>query len=124
TQLWSHGGTLRLTLVSVLATALIAGTAVLASLRQQHASASQRVALAARSDGFLAEHALMRYWKEREAVNEYLLRRHPALLLEMAAQDVALDNALTQFDAGGRDEARLVANAMAANDIFVAEFRR
>jgi signal transduction histidine kinase len=102
---------------------LIAGAVVFAGLQQQQANASHAAALAAHADGFLTEHARMRYWREREAVNEYLLRGRPTLLVEVAAQERAFDRALRQFNVSGPQERRSISKAKAANDTFVTEFR-
>jgi signal transduction histidine kinase len=108
----------------VSATVLIAGAVGFATLRQQQANLSHRAALGARADGLLTAHALIHYWKEREAVNEFLLRRRRSLLVEITAEEHAFDRALHRFNVDGSRERKLISDAKVANDVFVAEFRR
>ena len=115
---------MRVVLASSLVTALIAGGAVLANARNQRSNASQRTALAARADGITTGHALTRYWREREAMNEYLVLRHATLQREIAQEAVAFDWTLGQIFVDTPREQAFVSKVRAANDAFIAAFER
>jgi signal transduction histidine kinase len=69
-----------------------------------------------------AELAARRYWHEREAMNEYLLRPSPHLLAEVSAESAGVAHALARIDASSSHELALLLDARAANRTFKDAF--
>jgi signal transduction histidine kinase len=74
-----------------------------------------------------AELAARRYWHEREAMNEYLLRPSPHLLAEVRTESAGVAHALAHIDASSSRELALLLAARVANrgfkDAFVHDTR-
>jgi signal transduction histidine kinase len=109
------------TLVSLgaLAAALIPTTIFYARSSQGHAKS-----LVTRGYVVNAELAARRYWHEREAMNEYLLRPSPHLLAEVSAESAGVAHALAGIDASSSHELVLLLGARAANGAFKNDFVR
>jgi signal transduction histidine kinase len=109
------------TLVSLgaLAAALIPTTVFYARSSQGHAKS-----LVTRGYVVNAELAARRYWHEREAMNEYLLRPSPHLLAEVSAESAGVAHALARIDANSSHELVLLLGARAANGAFKNDFVR
>ena len=79
-------------------------------------------ALEARDSSARASHAVTAYWREREAMNEYLVGPSPRLLGEIADQHAAFGNALNGLGTDSAIEKPLVAAAVAADRAFLKTF--
>jgi diguanylate cyclase (GGDEF)-like protein len=84
----------------------------------RHSDAAQT----ARADALSAQRASTLFWREREAMNEYLLDPGPSLLAEIADAERGFDAATRDLAAGGQLEHGLIALSRAANKRFVATF--
>jgi diguanylate cyclase len=103
----------------------MAAASVLAIEGHLQSQARYKEALGARADAARAQDAATLFWREREAISEYLLGPTPFLIYEVEAHQAAFDQALTQTDPTVLPgEAALTASARAANDAFVAAFTR
>ena len=83
-----RSSTKRVVAASALVLVLIAGAAWLANTRATQSSASAQRALDGRADAINTEQARLSYWREREAMNEYLLT-HGASILDEVEQRIA-----------------------------------
>jgi signal transduction histidine kinase len=68
------------------------------------------------------ELASKRYWHEREAMNEYLLRPSPHLLAEVSAESAGVATALNGIAASSGRQRTLLQDARAANQAFKSAF--
>ncbi len=123
----------RFFLISLALVVLMAAASVLAIEGHLRSQARYKDALAARADAARAQDAATLFWRERGAIDEYLLGPTPFLVYEVDAHQVAFDLALTQIDHSllpGEDspvlpgQASLVSSARAANNALVAAFTR
>jgi signal transduction histidine kinase len=119
-----RSSTKRVVVASALVLGLLAGVASLANARDGQSSASAREALAARADAISTEQARLSYWREREAMDEYLLRHQASVLAEVATQDRAFGDAFGRLVPSVSHEPALIASAIAANTNFVRTFTR
>jgi len=117
-----HSSTKRVVAASALVLVLIAGAAWLANARAMQSNASARVALDARADAINTEQARLSYWREREAMNEYLLRYEASILGEVATDDRAFNDALARLDENDPHVPALISSAIRANANFVRTF--
>jgi len=76
----------------------------------------------ARTEKFRASEATTHFWREREAMNEYLLVAEPELLQELTAEAAGFDRATSGLGTDAANEARLVHNARSGNTAFIATF--
>jgi signal transduction histidine kinase len=114
---------LRVVVATSLLTVVIATGAVLANTLYERAGQSARTALAARTEGIATQRALTHYWREREAMNEYLVLRRPYLLREVASQAMDFEQALGQSFVSSQHEGALLSEVKTANDQLIARFR-
>jgi methyl-accepting chemotaxis protein len=101
---------------------VIAAAGAVTIWRYEHAISQEHVALNARVDRSRAQEAQTDFWREREAMNEYLVQPSAELAREVAATHAEF---LAATDGLGRDvprEAALVAKTRAANEAFVSFF--
>jgi methyl-accepting chemotaxis protein len=77
----------------------------------------------ARGEALRAQQAKGAFFHEREAMNEFLIAAHPALLAEVSTEAADFDAATTGLGADVPAEAELVVKTRAENDAFVREFR-
>ena len=101
---------------------LVAATGV-TIWRYGHAITQADRALEARDSSNKAGQALTAYWREREAMNEYLLSPDPALLDEVAGERANFSAALRGLGSDDATERPLVAKAIAGNLAFLRTFK-
>jgi hypothetical protein len=119
-----HGAGRRIALASVAVVVSLVVTATLTLWRNEHAIEQSDKAHDTRVDDVHAEEAPKFFWREREAMNEYLLTPSRELLDELATQRRGFNSATDHI---GRDQAReqsLVRRSQAGNREFLAVFRR
>jgi diguanylate cyclase (GGDEF)-like protein len=112
----------RLALASVLAILLIASAAAGSIWRYEVALNHSDVALSSRSRALRAEEATTLFWREREAMNEYLLHPSPALLEEIGDDRSAFNAQAGQLVRGDELEQQLLFLAVEANTRFLQTF--
>jgi methyl-accepting chemotaxis protein len=93
--------------------------------RYDHALAKSDSAQESTLEVALTQAAATSFWNEREAMNEYLLLRDPELLEEVEEQRVELSEIQEELPPGAHQtaEAALAAQAVKANDAYVAQFK-
>jgi methyl-accepting chemotaxis protein len=110
----------------VLASAVVVGLLVTATSvtiwRYDSAIGAADRALEARDSSNRAAKAVTAYWREREAMNEYLLGPSPVLLDEITAADATFATALRGLGADNDIERPLVARGVAGNQAFLRTF--
>ncbi len=79
-------------------------------------------ALEARASSTRADQAITGYWREREAMNEYLLSPSPDLLAEIPAANADFQAAVGGLGADSSTEGPLAARAVAGNRSFLLAF--
>jgi methyl-accepting chemotaxis protein len=115
----------RILAASVLIVVLLAAAVAVSIWRYQHAVGQKDVALQIRQEQLVVSDAEMGFWREREAMNEYLLTPADELLGEVRDMRSGFDSAVGKLGRNARDvqdEAALVDRARRANDAFVASF--
>jgi methyl-accepting chemotaxis protein len=92
--------------------------------RYDHALGRSELAQRSSSDEYLSQKAATSFWNEREAMNEFLVNRHPELLAEIEQMRGDFRRVEDRLGAGDQQsgEAGLVANATAGNDGYVKAF--
>jgi methyl-accepting chemotaxis protein len=120
-----RGAARRAAAVSVAAVAVIAAAIGVSIWRYEDALGRSAAALDARHDAGLTQQLTAIFWHQHEAMNEYLVNPNPESLGEIRAER-SLFNATsaTLGHTQPPDEARLRAQAQAANDSFYALFQR
>jgi len=109
--------------VASTAAVLLMAVAIGATIwRYDHALAKGDAALTARSEDARAEQATAAFWKEREAMNEYLLTPEPGLLTEIRATRTAFEQATAGLGSDVAAEAALVGQTQASNTTFFTVF--
>jgi Methyl-accepting chemotaxis protein (MCP) signalling domain len=81
------------------------------------------LALVSSSEETRTQRAASSFWREREAMNEYLLVKQPALLAELKKLKDSIDREL-DIAPNSPEERALVVKTRLANDAFVAHFHR
>jgi hypothetical protein len=109
----------RVVLGSAAAIALVAAALAVTVWRYESALDDDRNAQAQLRDQVHAAVALQSFWQERETINEYLVHRDPALLLEFAGEHRSLDGAVGAIVASP-DEQSLVARVQRVNAAITA----
>jgi diguanylate cyclase (GGDEF)-like protein len=112
----------RLGWASVLAMFLIVAAAAGSIWRYEVALRHSEVALSSRADALRAQRASTFFWREREAMNEYLLHPAPQLLDEIADQQRGFDAATEPLAGGDKLERGLVVLSRQANASFLHTF--
>jgi methyl-accepting chemotaxis protein len=112
----------RIALASALIIALIAAAFAVTIWRYQHSHGASSRALEARAEKLRAEEAGTTFWREREAMNEYLLNGDPAILREIVGLKADFDRTTQGLGADVAAEDALVQKARAAEDRFLATF--
>jgi diguanylate cyclase (GGDEF)-like protein len=112
-------------LISFALVLLMAAASVLAVEGHLRSQARYQNALEARADAARAQGAATVFWREREAINEYLLHPDPFLIYEVQAHQIEFDQALDETNPNPLPgEASLISSAQTANNAFVASFTR
>ncbi len=114
----------RILLATGVIVALLAGTAGVSAWRYERALSATHSALLARMERSRSVIAQLGFWREREAMNEYLLIHDPAILTEVRDQTASLEAALDGLGIDEPAEQALVRDAEAGNRLFLAEFER
>ena len=78
---------------------LIAALALIVDALTQQSNQSDQTAATARADSVLTEAAVTRYWRERVALNDFLLRPSTSLRSEIAPYKHAFEQALGRVEA-------------------------
>jgi signal transduction histidine kinase len=104
--------------------ALLAVTVVAAAVYYNRSNRGHTASLVARGYMVQAGLASRRYWHEREAMNEYLLRPSPHLLAEISVESDGVAAALDRIGASSSRERSLLREADAANLAFRRAFVR
>jgi methyl-accepting chemotaxis protein-like sensor len=122
--LTASGPARRIVLATAIVIPLLAGTAAISAWRFEHAISAKDVALHAHAESAYAVGAELAFWRERQAMNEYLIDRDPALLNELRGQAAAFENSLRGL--GGAQDApgkqAFVSKARTGNRVVLAEF--
>ncbi|HZC28337.1 MAG TPA: hypothetical protein VE269_01250, partial [Gaiellaceae bacterium] len=92
--------------------------------RSEQAASHDRDALASDVYRLRLEQARTLFWRERESMNEYLIRPSPEVAREIEAERAAFVAAIDGVRRDTEHEASLLAQLRAANDSFIAVFRR
>ena len=90
--------------------------------RYSHAIGLSSDALKARSEEFRSEQAATAFWREREAMNEYVISKDAGLLTEATAAQASFTRVTDGLGSDVPAEASLIAQSRAANDAYVALF--
>jgi signal transduction histidine kinase/CheY-like chemotaxis protein len=124
----------RIALSSLIILLLLAFAIAITIWRYESALDQSRNALAARGDSFRAEQAARQFWREREAINEYLLTRNADLFTHVAATHRRYLNEIQSARAGflqtmeglndRAEEVHLRDLARSGNESFLSTFRR
>jgi PAS domain S-box-containing protein len=124
----------RIALSSLVVLLLLACALAITIWRYESALDQSRRSLGAQSEAFRAEQAVSHFWREREAINEYLLVRerdlaahvtsqHRNYIQEIESARTGVVEALAAL--GGRpQETHLVGLARSGNEAFISIFRR
>ena len=118
-----HGPARRIARSSATIVGLLAVAVGVTIWRYEHASAQEQLALSARSDRILADQAAISFWREREAMNEYLITPSAEIAAEVTEQRRQFLAATTGLGADIELERSLVERARGENDAFVAAFQ-
>jgi signal transduction histidine kinase/ActR/RegA family two-component response regulator len=109
--------------VVALSSVLLVAAAFAATIwRYEHSQRLGRSALAEHADRLRVEQAAKIFWHEREAINEYLITKEPAVLREIEHLRVEFLRLTEGLDRGKKVEARLVTLARTANGRLLLEF--
>ena len=103
---------------------LIACAAAVTIWRYEHAIGQGNRALETRAENVRAQQAGTYFWREREAMNEHLLRPSPALLREVSATQRGFDDATSRLLHNDAKDRALVEQSRDANLAFLRAFRR
>jgi methyl-accepting chemotaxis protein len=117
-----RGAARRLVIASAVVAALLASATAVTIWRYTSAIDSGDRALEARASSSRADQAITAYWRERESMNEYLLRPSRDLLDEVSAQRAAFGRAVDGLGSDADAERSLVAQALVANRVFLRTF--
>ncbi len=114
----------RIALAIVVLLVLLAAAVGVTIWRYDHALSESDAAQASTSEEYRAQRAATAFWNQREAMNEYLLIRHPELLSEVEAMRGEFGRVERELIAGAHQsgEKGLVAKATTGNDAYVKAF--
>jgi signal transduction histidine kinase len=112
--------------VVALTVALIATLLVLMSLNYRDAVNAHELVASAHDRDRMAQRAETLFWREREAMNEYLLSPRPEILLEIRSLRSHFDNVLLQLgeSAANARQQQEVQAAATAHALFIREFQQ
>jgi diguanylate cyclase (GGDEF)-like protein len=114
----------RIATASVIVVVLLACAAAVTIWRYEHAIGQSNNALRTRSDNVRAQQAGTYFWREREAMNEYLLTPLPELLHEVSNSFRGFDTATSRLGLDDPTERALVEQSRRANRLFLDVFNR
>jgi methyl-accepting chemotaxis protein len=115
----------RIAVASVVTVILLALAVGVTISRYDHALTESALAQASTSDVAVTEQAATAFWREREAMNEYLLLHDRELLVEIEKGRVQFSQVQQELATGADHStvATLADQAVAANDAYVAQFK-
>jgi hypothetical protein len=116
------GAATKIAFASMAILVLLASAIGVTIWRYSHAIGLSSDALKARSEEFRSEQAATAFWREREAMNEYVISKDGVLLTEVTAAQATFSHATDGLGSDVPLEARLIARSRAANDAYVALF--
>jgi methyl-accepting chemotaxis protein len=114
----------RIMFASALITILLAAAFGTSIWRYQHAIGAKAAVIDVSNERLHVDDATVVFWRERQAVNEYLATARPDVLAEVRTQRALFDRTVGAFGPDHQDETALVEQARAANDGFYADFER
>jgi methyl-accepting chemotaxis protein len=123
-RLSEWGPTRRILSATVVVVTLLAVGMGVSIWRYEHAISAKNTAQHTLVAKAAAKDVTTAFWREREAMNEYLVTGNVGVLAEIGNQAVAFNTAARELTVGTAAEAALVRRAQSANDRFLAEFRR
>ena len=123
-RLSERGPTRRILTATVAVVTLLAVAMGISIWRYEHAISAKNTALSTLSAELGAQQVTTAFWREREAMNEYLVSGNAGVLAEIGNQAVAFNAATRELNADTPDEAALVGRAQSGNDQYLAAFRR
>jgi methyl-accepting chemotaxis protein len=92
--------------------------------RYEHALTQHSVALTSHADQLTISKASTVFWREREAMDEFLIQPNPAFTAELETAESQFNALTAAFGRENPEEPPLVARARAANAAFVGAFQR
>jgi signal transduction histidine kinase len=113
----------RVAIGSALTVALVAVALAITISSSRGAVGAHHAALVDAKQNKTAERGETYLWREREAINEYLLTRDPLILDEIRELQLRLHETLYLLGRDEPDESALVGIVLAANESFLAAFR-
>jgi methyl-accepting chemotaxis protein len=116
------GSARRVVIASTVVVALLVSATGVTIWRYDGAIGAADRALEARDSSNRSANAVTAYWREREAMNEYLLSPAPDLLDEITAARATFASSLRGLGADNDTERPLVAGAVAGNQTFLRTF--
>jgi len=114
----------RIAAASIVVVVLIACAAAVTIWRYEHAIGQGNRALDTRSENIRAQLAGTYFWREREAMNEYLLTPSTALLREVSANSRGFDDATRRLLQNDPHDRALAQQSRDANLAFLRVFRQ
>jgi methyl-accepting chemotaxis protein len=118
----SSSATRRVAIASAVVVTLLASATAVTIWRYTSAIDSGDRALEARASSNHVDQAITAYWHEREAMNEYLLRPSPDLVVEIRGEHAAFSRNVTGLGSDAAVERPLVARAVAGHRAFLRTF--
>jgi signal transduction histidine kinase len=119
-----RGLALRGTTLIVVTVGLVALGLLVMAVSYRHAVAAHQMVAQAHDRDKLAQRAEKYFWREQEAMNEYLLTPRPVILRELDALSVEYERALSELRLlATRQQAQLVLEAATAHRAFIREFQ-
>jgi hypothetical protein len=112
----------RILAASIVIVALLAAAVAISIWRYQDAVGQKNFALEIRQERLVVAEAEMSFWREREAMNEYLLTPTNELLGEVRDMRADFDREVGRLKPDVEDEVTLVERARRANDAFITAF--
>jgi hypothetical protein len=112
----------RIALASLVIVVLLAAAVGLTISRYDHALGESASARHSASGEYRTQTAETTFWHEREAMNEYLMLRSPALLSEVEEQRVEFARLKGELAGAHANEVGLIGEATTANNAYVTAF--
>jgi methyl-accepting chemotaxis protein len=119
------GPVVRIAIASVVTVVLLATAVGITISRYDHALSESALAQASTSQVAVTEQSATAFWRQREAMNEYLLIRDRELLVEVEEARVRVSRVQHELPRGVDQSAKaaLADQIAAANDGYVAQFK-
>jgi methyl-accepting chemotaxis protein len=112
----------RIAVASAAIVVILVAAVVVTIWRYEHALGQQSRALAARGHKITAQEAVTSLWREREAMNEFLIQPTAEIAGEVDTESGRFNSLLLSLDRGNQAERTLLQEARAANETFVRTF--